>query len=326
MRRIAYTAISLHQSWPKFMRGGVAKMRCLTCLLLFLLTAFCLHPSLTQANSRETVFVSILPQKFFLEQITGNSLDIEVMVLPGASPATYEPKPSQMRQLAKSRAYFAIGVPFEKAWLEKIRGVNPAMQVIHTDEGITKMAMAAIPLQQEDKHQHDHNHHHDHDHSGMDPHIWLSPPLVKQQATTITAALAKLFPDQAAFFTENNQKFAEKIDDLDTRLSELLAPQRGKQFMVFHPSWGYFAHEYGLKQVSIEIEGKDPKPAQVQHLIKQAKEHNIKIIFAQKQFSTKNASIIAKAIGGRVVLVDPLAYDWFANLQEIAVKLKEATQ
>ena len=96
--------------------------------------------------------------------------------------------------------------------------------------------------------------------------------------------------------------------------------------MVFHPSWGYFAHQYGLIQVPIEIEGKDPKPAQVQRLIERAKEHGIKFIFAQKQFSTKNASIVAKAIGGRVVLADPLAYDWFANMQEIAVKLKEATQ
>lgn len=300
-------------------------MKRLTCYLLFFLTTlFCLHPSLSEATSRDTVFVSILPQKFFLEQIAGNSLTIEVMVLPGASPATYEPKPSQMRQLAESRAYFAIGVPFEKAWLDRISGVNPDMQVIHTDAQVTKLAMTSTPLTEEDEHHHDHNHHHDH--SGMDPHIWLSPPLVKQQAATITAALVRLFPDKAALFEENNQKFANRIDDLDDRLRQLLGPQQGKQFMVFHPSWGYFAHEYGLNQVPIEIEGKNPKPAQVRDLIQQAKKHDIKIIFAQKQFSTKNADIIARAIDGRVVLVDPLAYDWFANMQEIAVILKEAMQ
>lgn len=325
MKRIAYTKLSEHWSWLKIMQGGEARMRQLTCCLLFFLTAlFCLNPSLSQANSQDTVFVSILPQKFFLEQIAGNSLTIEVMVLPGASPATYEPKPSQMRQLAESKAYFAIGVPFEMAWLDKISGVNPDMQVVHTDAGVTKLAMTSTPLREEDGHHHDHDHHHDP--SGMDPHIWLSPPLVKQQAATITAALVRLFPDKAASFEENYQKFADRIDELDNRLRRLLAPQQGKQFMVFHPSWGYFAHEYDLNQVPIEIEGKNPKPAQVQHLIQQAKKHNIKIIFAQKQFSTKNARIIARAIGGRVVLVDPLAYNWFGNMQEIAVKFKEATQ
>jgi len=110
------------------------------------------------------------------------------------------------------------------------------------------------------------------------------------------------------------------------KLKNLLREHRGKQFMVFHPSWGYFAREYGLTQVPIEIEGKSPKPAQLSELIKHALEQKITVIFAQKQFSTKNAEVIARAIGGKVVLVDPLALDWFANMEHTGAKFKKAAQ
>ena len=276
-----------------------------------------LQPALA-AQPLDTVFVSILPQKTFVQQISGESLNIEVMVQPGASPATYEPKPSQMRKLASSSAYFAIGVPFENAWLERISGVNPEMEVIHTDKGIKKVAMVS----------HSHEHHtdeHDHD-GGLDPHIWLSPVLVKKQAANITAGLAQLFPEKTALFQANFRAFEQRLDTLHAELKEQLHPFQGKQFMVFHPSWGYFAREYGLEQVAIEIEGKSPKPAQVTEFIEQARKDGIRIIFAQQQFSTKNARVIAQAIGGEVVLVDPLAEDWFANMHKIAQKFQEALQ
>lgn len=272
------------------------------------------------AQLADTVFVSILPQKLFVQQISGDSLNIEVMVQPGASPATYEPKPSQMRKLASSRAYFAVGVPFENAWLERISGVNPEMKVIHTDQGIKKVAMVS------------HNHDSDADEhahelqTGLDPHIWLSPVLVKKQAANITAGLVKVFPENTALFQSNYRLFEQRLDALHDELKKRLQPFQGKQFMVFHPSWGYFAKEYGLEQVAIEIEGKNPKPAQVSEFIEQARKDGIRIIFAQKQFSTKNAQVIAQAIGGEVVLVDPLAEDWFANMYVIAQKFQEALQ
>jgi zinc transport system substrate-binding protein len=288
------------------------------------------------AQLKDTVFVSILPQKMFVQQISGDSLNIEVMVQPGASPATYEPKPSQMRKLASSSAYFAIGVPFENAWLDRIGGVNPEMEIIHTDQGIEKVAMvshnhdAHADEHDHDAHadEHDHDVHvdeHDHD-DGLDPHIWLSPVLVKKQAANITTGLIKLFPENTALFQSNFRLFERRLDTLHAEMNKQLLPYRGKQFMVFHPSWGYFAREYGLVQVAIEIEGKSPKPAQVSEFIKQARKDGIRIIFAQKQFSTKNAQVIAQAIGGEVVLVDPLAEDLFSNMHEIAQKFQEALQ
>ncbi|MCG8685583.1 MAG: zinc ABC transporter substrate-binding protein [Desulfobacterales bacterium] len=316
-------------------------------LLIVLLSVI----SFGSANAAEKlpVFVSIVPQKYFVQQIGSDLVDVKVMVKPGASPATYEPKPRQMAELSNSKLYFSIGVPFENAWLKKISAANPDMKVIHTDHGIDKIAMEAHHHHDEEHHgeeHHDGEHHdekhHDkehhaeehheeghhgeehHDHTGLDPHIWTSPALVKIQAETILKALQAADPSHKKAYEANFKAFVAKIDALDQELKQTLAGKKGLQFMVFHPAWGYFAKAYGLKQVPIEIEGKDPKPAQLKELIKHAKEEGIKVIFVQPQFSTKSAKTIASEIGGQVAFADPLAEDWMANLRMIAGKFKDA--
>jgi zinc transport system substrate-binding protein len=288
------------------------------------------------AKDQPTVFVSVLPQKFFVQQISKDFVDIAVMVLPGASPATYEPKPSQMAKLATSSLYFSIGVPFENAWLDKISGVNPKMKIIRTEEGINRLAMVEHHHDEEVHHEDRHDDQHtagDHEvkheeeeihENGLDPHIWLSPPLVKKQAETIAAALASAYPEQAAFFQRNLTTFLADIDRLNDELHRTLAEKKGMKFMVFHPSWGYFAKEYGLEQVAIEIEGKAPKPAQLQELIEHARENAVTVVFVQPQFSTKSAQLIAREIGGEVIFIDPLAEDWLHNMKQVAANLKSA--
>ena len=337
--------------------------------------------SVVFANTAPTVFVSILPQKYFVQQIGMDRINVEVMVQPGASPATYEPKASQMRQLSEAKAYFAIGVPFENAWLDRISGVNKNMKIVHTDAGIEKLAMAEHSHDEpnadhktdhesehghdedhdaEQKAGHDSEHGHDEDHkaeqeaghdsehghgedhkgeqeadhdskdahdeeaagdhdhgSGLDPHIWLSPTLVKKQAQTIAAALAELYPSDRDFFQKNLKTFLDRVDELNTQLHRALKDKKGIEFMVFHPSWGYFAEEFGMHQIAIEIEGKNPKPAQLRELIEHARERDIHVIFAQPQFSTKSAQVIAREIGGEVVMIDPLAEDWMTNMQDV---------
>ncbi len=294
-----------------------------TCFLLFFQVFSMVF--LTFSQARDVVFVSILPQKFFVQQISGNLLDIEVMVEPGANPATYEPKPSQMRKLAESKAYFAVGVPFENVWLDKLIGVNPDIYLVHTDAGIEKMAMKSHVHSGHEHGRHEHDHTPDTpEEQGLDPHIWLSPTLVKKQAATIHEALAALYPDEAAGLHANLQSFLFEIDALDVRLENVLGQLGGREFMVFHPSWGYFAREYDLQQVAIEIEGKSPKPAQLRDLITYGREKGIRVIFAQEQFSRKSAGIIARELNGEVVSIDPLAENWFANMEEIARKFQEA--
>ncbi len=275
------------------------------------------------------VFVSIVPQKYFVQQIGKGRVAVHVMVQPGASPATYEPKPRQMAALTGARLYFAIGVPFENTWLKKIAAANPRMTVVRTDKGIAKIPMAAHDHHEDDDHHKDddHDQHADHHADGIpDPHIWLAPPLVKQQARTILTALQAIDPGHSDEYAANFREFVAVIDTLDTELRALFKDRQGRRFMVFHPSWGYFAQTYGLEQVAIEIEGKNPKPAQLQELIEHAREQGIKLIFAQPQFSTKSAALVAREINGQVIFADPLAADWPANLREVARKIETAAK
>ncbi len=275
----------------------------ITILLCVFGTAF---QETAYAKSVMPVYVSIVPQKYFVEKIGGALVNVSVMVKPGANPATYEPKPRQMVDLSKTNIYFAIGVPFEKVWLNKIAGANPKMLVVHTEKGIEKKSMKA------DKPQ-----------GIKDPHIWLSPPLVMIQARNILNALVVIDQANKSVYEAGYKKFIIEIDNLDAELKEIFAEKRkGTEFIVFHPSWGYFARAYGLKQIPVEIEGKDPKPADLQRLVKYAKKIGVKVIFVQPQFSVTNASVIAQAIDGQIAFADPLALNWPDNLRQVATKFK----
>jgi len=267
------------------------------------------------ASPKMTVFVSILPQKYFVQQICREFAEVQVMVPPGASPATYEPKPRQMAAISKTRIYFSIGVPFESAWLMKIAAANPDMAVVPTDRGIKKQPIAVHHRHQDEKQP---------EHSTLDPHIWLSPPLVMVQARTILEALQEADPTHRSVYENNYRAFISQLSDLDAELRRIFSGRFGQQFMVFHPSWGYFAQAYGLKQVSIEIEGKEPKPAQLRELIEQAREDDIKFVFVQPQFSVRSAKSIAREISGQVVFADPMAEDWAGNLLGVARKFESA--
>ena len=271
------------------------------------------------AEDRIAVFVSIAPQKWLVQQIGKDLVDVHVMVPPGASPHTYEPKPRQMIDISKAKLYFGVGVAFEKKWLKKIAGANPRLRIIHTDHGIKKRQMTAGHHDGEGGHD---NHHHEP--TSPDPHIWLSPPLVKIQAQSITEALIRYDEIHRSDFEANFRQLATDIDKLDNQLKDTFSGHKGFQFLVFHPSWGYFAENYGLRQVPIEIEGKDPKPAQLVAVIEHARKENIKVVFVQPQFSRKSADLIAREIGGRVAFADPLAEDWIDNLQSVARQFKAA--
>jgi zinc transport system substrate-binding protein len=282
------------------------------------------HPA---AAAKIKAFVSIAPQQYFAQKIGGDLVDVSVLVAPGADPHTYEPKPRQMAGLAKAGVYFAVGIDFEKAWMKKIAAANPQMRIVQTDEGIVKTAIAGYLHREYEK---GHNEAQDkekqgHPHEGApDPHVWLSPPLVKVQAGHIRDALVAVDSANRKRYEENYTAFIGEIDALDAELKSLFAGSQETQFMVFHPSWGYFAQAYGLEQVPIEIEGKDPKPAQLKEITYHAKEHGIKVIFIQPQFSAKSAEMVAREIGGQVIYADPLAPNRAENLREVALKFKAA--
>jgi zinc transport system substrate-binding protein len=299
-----------------------------------LLTCLFLSAGLPAHAAKVKTFVSIAPQHYFVQKIGGELVDVSVLVPSGADPHTYEPKPRQMAELAKTAVYFAVGIDFEKAWMKRIAATSPGMRVVQTDSGIEKIGIATHHHDEPDKagsgspgrekpaHRHDKAH--NHSEGAPDPHVWLSPALVKIQAKHIADALIAVDSVHRTRYEENYAAFLREIEDLDAELKALFAGSPGARFMVFHPSWGYFAQAYGLQQVPIEIEGKDPKPAQLQELIQHAREQGIKVVFVQPQFSSKNAEMVAREIGGQVVTADPLAADWTENLRTVGRKFKAA--
>lgn len=295
--------------------------------ILFLLALMiCATPAM--AAAAPTVFVSIVPQRYFVDKIAGDMADTQVMVLPGQSPATYEPSPRQMAALSHASCYIAIGVPFENVWLPRFQDASSGLAVFHADAGIEKRAMKAHHHEGEhEEAEHKEGGHEEvHEHHGLDPHIWLSPTLAKTIARNTCDALIAVLPDKESALRANLDDLLGEIDALDASIRTILAPipQDKRRFLVFHPSWGYFAQDYDLQQIPIEMEGKEPGPAQLAQIIDKARAENIAVVFAQPQFSATSANVVAQEIGGRVEMLDPLAEDWDANLTRAATAFQKA--
>ena len=267
------------------------------------------------------VTVSILPQKYFVQKIAKDKINVNVMVKSGFSPATYEPKTTQMKLLTDSQAYFSIGVPFEKVWLNKFKNINKNMLIVETDKNINKIRMEEHTNHHHEKDKDVHN-----DEDTLDPHIWLDPMLVKIQAKNIYEALIKIDIQNKTFYLMNYNSFMKELDILDETIKTLLSPLNKKSFIVFHPSWGYFARAYNLKQITIEKEGKSPKVKEIIKVIKKSKKEDIKIVFVSPQFSKKVANSIAKSINGTTFVIDPLSYDYETNLIKTAESLLHSYQ
>lgn len=281
----------------------------------------------TQEDAVPIVFVSIVPQQFFINRIAGDLVDARVMVEPGSSPHTYEPKPSQMAALSDALAYFAIGIEFEEAWLSKFADANPDMVIIDTTEGIEKLPMLVEHSHEgEEEHLDDVDHDEDeddHHEDELDPHVWVSPALVKIQVQHMYDTLVEMLPEYEAVFSDNLAIFLGEIDALEADIEQALAGVTSRKFIVFHPSWGYFAAQFDLEMIAIEVGGTEPSAAELAAIIDEAKEEDIRVIFAQPEFSTKSAETIAREIDGEVILISPLAYNWLENLQLVAQTMAE---
>jgi zinc transport system substrate-binding protein len=293
------------------------------------------------------VTVSITPQKYFVERIAGDLAEVTVMVPPGGNPHLFEPRPSQMVALGRSKVYFAIGMPFEAAWLPRFQGANPNLRIVHTDHGIEKIPMSGHGHgREEEEHGHGHGQEHGHGHGREehgqkehghghghahapgepDPHVWLSPETVRIIAANVRDGLQEVDPGNARIYAENHAAFARELDALHAEIQGILSGVRKRSFMVFHPAWGYFARTYGLEEVPIEVSGSEPSPRELARLIKVAQEEEVSVVFVQPQFSRKSAETIARQIGAAVVTADPLAEEWAANLLRVAESFRGAME
>ena len=293
-------------------------------LLMLMLVLGACQPALTTNavdDSRLIVTVSILPQAYFVERIGGDTVSINVMVGPGEEPHTYEPKPDQMRALSYSQLFFTIGTEYEEAWLTRFRDINPALIFIDSADGIRRLPLS-------DPHQHNDQAEAIEDHSdeseplspehGLDPHIWLAPANGKVIATNILNALKKEVPSHANTFQANYDALLADIDVLDQKIQNILNDVEQRSFMVFHPAWGYFAAQYDLKQIPIQIGGLEPSANEMTKIITIARSENIRVIFTQPTFSTANAEAIAQELNAEIAVVDPLAQNWLENLETVA--------
>lgn len=274
------------------------------------------------------VFVSIQPQKYFVERIAGDAAEVSVMVPPGKEPHSYEPTPRQVAALSEADVYFRIGVPFEEAFIPRIERSLEDLPVVDISADIEKRRLAAHDHDHGDEgHDHDHegeDHDHDHEADGaIDPHVWLGPLEVRAMAAKIRDTLVSISPENADAYRENYAELAADIDELHARLSDQLAPFDGETMFVFHPAFGYFADTYGLDQEAVETGGNEPSPAQLERIIEEAQEEGVRVIFVQPQFSRDSAERVAQAIDGAVVPINPLAEDWLSNMQAIADRIEE---
>jgi len=251
--------------------------------------------------------VSIPPQEFFVRKIADTLVDISVLIPAGQSPETYNPTPQQMIDIENSDFLFTIGVPFEKHILNNLYTNSVKTKIVKTQDGIELLPMIV--------------HDDDHDHGALDTHIWLDPELVKLQAKNIADALIEIAPEHEVIFKNNLELFKNELDSLDTLIRNIIPKEETLRVCVLHPSFGYFCKAYGLKQIAIEIEGKEPTAKELAGFVKMAEQEKIKTIFIQPQFSDKSARVIAESIHGKVETLDPLSSDYFNNLIEMADKI-----
>ncbi len=286
------------------------------------------------------VAVSVVPQAWLVGEIGGDHVQVMTLVAPGESPEVFQPSDAQVSRIMAAKAFFCIGMPFEKGRAFAAIESSGKVKMVDTRRGIT--LGSATPHAHADirAHADDNGHSHAEEdarapaepnsrvpaedrpecagHSGEDPHIWSSPRLLAVQARTVAQTLRELDPAHAADYDRNLRALEEKIERADQTIRTILTPLRGKAFFVFHPAWSYFAADYELHQVAVETEGKDPSDRELTQLQQLARRDGIKVIFVQPQRSGRAAEAVARAIGGRVEVLDPLARDVLGNLVHVA--------
>ena len=289
------------------MKKGAALLAA-ACSALALASASCGRPP-PEGATRLLAFASIPPLQYFVQRVGGDRVQAETLVKPGQEPHTYEPTPRQVAGLARARLFFLAGFPFENALVPRLRSTMPGLAIVDTREGITLRSMEGGGAQED---------------AGPDPHVWLSPLLAMRQSQTIRDALSSADPAGRAVYQANYERFAADLQGVHQELSRALAPFRGRELLVYHPAFGYFAAEYGLKQVAVQMGGKEPTARQLARLIQMARERNVRVVFVQPQFSQAGARAVAEAIGGAVVPLDDLPSDYLANLRDMSRKVQEA--
>jgi len=271
-------------------------MKALTLLTVLIIGASSVHAEAAMLR----VLVTIPPQAEWVERVGGEGVEVIVLVPPGANPHTYEPTPRQLKRVVQADLYAIVGsgMEFELAWLGRIRRLNPRLFIVDCSKGVQRLA--------------------------DDPHLWLSLRNAQRMVENLLKGLSRVDPEHSERYRERAEAYLEELRRLDAELSRLFSKAKGRAFMTFHPAWGYFARDYGLRQLVIEQGGKSPSPKAMVRLAKEAKEEGIRVIFASPQFDRRAAEAMAQSIGAEVILLDPLARDYLENMRRAAHAIARA--
>lgn len=285
------------------------KLVALFCLFVVLLTQVDVRAQPRPGDSRShTVLVTVAPYRWLVEQIAQGKVKVQMLVPPAASMHTYEPTPKQMIGSSKADLWFRIGEVFEDKALSAIRSYNNSLQVIDLREG--------VDLIQGQPHQGC-----AHCSGGADLHFWVDPLIMKQQADVIARQLSRIYPEHSETFRHGLRTVKEDLDTLHEETESQLSHLKERSFFVSHPAYAYYASRYNLTQYSIEFEGRDPTPKQLEKILENAKTHRVKTIFIQSQYNNKGARLVADQIGAKLVMLDPYSEDYLAQMRKMAAQI-----
>ena len=262
----------------------------------------------SMAWAKILIVSSVGPVSFLAQKIGGENVELHTLI--SADAHNYEPKPSDMKIIAKADVFLAIGVEFERVWLEKFKANAKNLLITKLDENITK-------IKQEHSHDHDHE-------SELDTHIWLDPLNAKIIAQNIANTLIKINAQNQKIYEQNLNALLRELDELDNYAKTELAGLKKRAFIVYHPAWGYFAKRYDLEQISIEKNAKEPKINELASIIKDAKKHGVSVIFTNPGYLGHSPQVIASQIGAKIIQIDPLSNDYFNALKHAIKAFKDA--
>jgi zinc transport system substrate-binding protein len=263
----------------------------------------------TTKTSELVIIASVLPQKEFIEKVGGDKVQVIIMVPPGADPHTYEPQAKQMEQISNAKMYVQVGsgIDFERTWMDKIRSLNQEMLIINDSKGIT-----FIPSMEPDVENSSST-----EITESDPHVWVSPRNAQLMVENIYQGLVKIDPKNKEYYLINKENYLKELRQLDKNITAELSNKTGTKILVYHPSWGYFCQDYGLSQIAIEKEGKDPTPKEMMNIVNISKKENITAIFVSPHYNTRSSEVIASEIGAKVIFIDELSPDYIDNMKKI---------
>ncbi|MBO5380715.1 MAG: zinc ABC transporter substrate-binding protein [Bacteroides sp.] len=279
--------------------------------LIFIICLLFLASCAKEQDNRPVIVVSIEPIRYFTEAIADTQFQVVSMVPQGSSPESYDPTPRQLTTLADSKAFLGVGyIGYETSWHDRLKANAPQVPFFNLSEGMELIHAA------------DHHHHHEghHHHAGgVEPHTWTSPRGAMNIVARIADALCRIDSTRCPLYRHRTDSLLNHLQQIDKQLSGQFASDSvSRTFLIYHPSLSYLARDYGLQQLCIEEEGREPSAAHLKHLIEHCRCQGVRTIFIQPEFDRRHAEAIAKEIGGvEVVEINPLAYEWEEELMRV---------